>query len=170
MAQIDLKHRYLDSKISSILSNLLDSKILFLLIGFLFTSLLISQYTFAEVLIPSQEYIGYFDYEGVYTVGGNVKNLNDYAVIPTISVTVIDGENTFTNTISHVTIPPKTDIPFKTKFPEVTGDAPVLLEAELKFVKTQKDPIPIPTKKIPTVITIQKYGFTIKKCCRYFMY
>jgi hypothetical protein len=104
---------------------------------------LISQFTFAEVLIPPQEYLGYFDYEGVYTVGGNVKNLNDYAVIPTIFVTVIDGENTFIKVISHVTIPPRTDIPFKTKFPEVTGDTPVLLEAELRFVKTHKDPTSI---------------------------
>lgn len=138
-----MKNKHLDSKISSTLSNLLESKITFLLIGFLFISLLISQFTFAEVLIPPQEYLGYFDYEGVYTVGGNVKNLNDYAVIPTIFVTVIDGENTFTKVISHVTIPPRTDIPFKTKFPEVTGDTPVLLEAELRFVKTHKDPTSI---------------------------
>ncbi|HET9009705.1 MAG TPA: peptidase, partial [Nitrosarchaeum sp.] len=138
-----MKNQLLDSKISSTLSNLLESKITFLLIGFLFTSLLISQFTFAEVLIPPQEYLGYLDYEGVYTVGGNVKNLNDYAVIPTIFVTVIDGENTFTKVISHVTIPPRTDIPFKTKFPEVTGNTPVLLEAELRFVKTHKDPTSI---------------------------
>ncbi len=130
-------------KILSTFSSLLQSKIIFLLIGFVFTSLLISQFTFAEVFIPPQEYIGYFDYEGVYTVGGNVKNLNDYAVIPTIFVTVIDGENTITKTIYHVPIPPRTDIPFKIKFPEVTGDIPILQEAELKFVKTQKDPISI---------------------------
>jgi len=138
MHQIDLINQYLDSKI---LSSLLQSKIIFLLIGIIFTSLLISQFTFAEVFIPPQEYIGYFDYEGVYTVGGNVKNQNDYAVIPTISISVIDGKNTFTKIISHVPIPPKTDIPFKTKFPEVTGNAPILLAPELKFVKTKKDPI-----------------------------
>lgn len=91
---------------------------------------MIFQFAFAEVLIPPQEYLGYFDYEGVYTVGGNVKNQNDFAIIPTIFVTVIDGENTFTKVISHVTIPPKTDIPFKTKFPEVTGDTPILLKAD----------------------------------------
>jgi hypothetical protein len=97
----------------------------------------------ADIFIPPQEYLGYFDYEGVYTVGGNVKNQNDYAVIPTIFVTVIDGENTFTKTIQHVPIPPRTDIPFKIKFSEVTGNSPILLEAKLKFVKTQKVPIPI---------------------------
>ena len=138
--QTDLKNQYLDLKILSTFSSLLQSKIIFLLIGFMFTSLLISQFTFAEVFIPPQEYIGYFDYEGVYTVGGNVKNQNDYAVIPTISVSVIDGENTFTKIIYHVPIPPQTDIPFKTKFPEVTGDAPILLVAKIKFVKTEKDP------------------------------
>lgn len=138
--QIDLKNQHLDSKI---LSSLLQSKITFLLIGIIFASLLISQFAFAEVFIPPQEYIGYFDYEGVYTVGGNVKNQNDYAVIPTISISVIDGGNTFTKIISHVPIPSKTDIPFKTKFPEVTGNAPILLAPELKFVKTKKDPISI---------------------------
>jgi len=143
MHQIDLKIQHLDSKILTTFSSLLQSKIMFLLIGIIFTSLLISQFVFAEVFIPSQEYIGYFDYEGVYTVGGNVKNQNDYAVIPTITVSVIDGENTFTKIISHVPIPPKTDIPFKTKFPEVTGNAPILLAPELKFVKTKKDPISI---------------------------
>ncbi|MCE9652383.1 MAG: peptidase [Nitrosarchaeum sp.] len=134
---------HLDSKFSSTLSRLLGSKIIFLLIGFMFTSLLISQFAFADVFIPPTEYVGYFDYQGVYTVGGNVKNQNDYAVIPTIFVTVVDGENTFTKTILHVPIPPRTDIPFKIKFPEVIGNNPILLEPELKFIKTQKDPIPI---------------------------
>ena len=140
IAQTDLKYQHIDSKILSIFSSLLQSRIIFLLIGFMFTSLLLSQFTFAEVFIPPQEYIGYFDYEGVYTVGGNVKNQNDYAIIPTISVSVIDGKNTFTKIIYHVPIPPKTDIPFKTKFPEVTGDIPILLAPEIKFVKTKKDP------------------------------
>jgi len=138
-----LKNQYPNLNISTTISILSQSKIPLILIGFVFTSLLASQFAFAEVFIPPQEYLGYFDFEGVYTVGGNVKNQNDFAVIPTIFVTVIDGENTFTKTIPHVPIPPRTDIPFKIKFPEVTGDAPVLLEAELKFVKTQKDPISI---------------------------
>jgi len=121
--------------------NLLQFKTIFFAVGFSLALFLMPQFVYAEVVIPPQEYIGYFDSEGVYTVGGNVKNLNDYAVIPTIFVSVIDGENTFTKTILHVPIPPKTDIPFKTKFPEVTGNSPMLLEAKLKFVKTDKNPI-----------------------------
>lgn len=123
-------------------TNSLQSKIILVPIGFVFT-LLISQFAFAEILIPEQEYFGYFDYQGLYTVGGNVKNQNDYAVIPTIFVSVIDGENTFTKIILHVPIPPNTDIPFKIKFPEVKGNSPILLKAEFKFVKTQKEPITI---------------------------
>lgn len=137
-----MKNQHLDSKIYSTLSNLSKLKILFLLSGFVF-ALLFSQSVFAEVFIPSKEYVGYYDYEGVYTVGGNVKNQNDFALIPTISITVIDGENTFTKTITHVTIPPRTDIPFKIKLPEITGDTPILLEPKLKFAKTEKDPLPI---------------------------
>lgn len=138
-----MKNQYLDTKTYSTLFNLFQLKILFIILGFVFTSLLISQFAFADVFIPPQEYIGYFDNEGVYTVGGNVKNQNDFALIPTISITVIDGENIFTKTITHVTIPPRTDIPFKIKLPEITDDIPILLEPKLKFAKTEKDPLPI---------------------------
>jgi len=126
-----------------VLSDLLTAKIIFLLIGFILLPILISQFAFAEVSIPSQEYFGYFDYEDVYTVVGNVKNQNDFAIIPTIFVSVIDGENTFTKVISHVPIPSNKEIPFKIKFPEVIGNEPKLLKAELKFIKTKKDPVSI---------------------------
>lgn len=138
-----LKNYYQNLNISLTRSNLLQLRIILLLVVFSSISLLVFQFAFAEVFIPLQEYFGYFDYEGVYTVGGNVKNQNNYAVLPTISVSVIDAENTFTKTITHVPIPPNTDIPFKIKFPEVTSDHPVLLESVLKFVKTHKDPIPL---------------------------
>ncbi|MFB5637223.1 MAG: peptidase [Nitrosarchaeum sp.] len=143
MTKTDSINSYQNFNTRYAFSNLLQSKIIFFAIGLTFISLVISQFAFADIFIPSKEYIGYFDYEGVYTVGGNVKNQNDYAVIPTILVSVIDNGNTFTKTLYHVPIPAKTDIPFKIKFPEVTGDTPILLEAKLKFVKTEKDPLPI---------------------------
>jgi len=141
--QTCLKSQQLGLKTSLIFSNLLQLKIIFLFIGLLFISLFISNFAFADVFIPPKEYLGYFDYQGVYTVGGNVKNQNDYAVIPTILISVIDGKNTITKTIQHVPISPRTDIPFKIKFPEITNDDPILLEAKLKFVKTEKNLIPI---------------------------
>jgi len=143
MLQINSILQYQNFHIPFIFPNTYQSKIIFLLIGLSFSSLMFSQLVSADVLIPPQEYIGYFDYEGVFTVGGNVKNQNDYAVIPTITISVIDGERTFTSTLHHVPIPPKTDIPFKIKLPEITGDNPILLDAKLKFVKTEKSSIPI---------------------------
>ena len=107
----------------------------------------------ADVFIPSSEYIGYLDSHGVYTVGGNVKNQNDFAVIPLISVSTIDGEKTITKTVSHVPIPPMTDIPFKMKFPEIKGDNPVLQEPVLKYVITEKNSIPLEIIYDKTLIT-----------------
>ena len=51
------------------------------------------QSSFGEVFIPSHEYISYFDSNGIYTVVGNVKNQNDFALIPTITISVIDTDD-----------------------------------------------------------------------------
>jgi hypothetical protein len=126
-----------DPNCNSKLSKSFSLQLTFVITGFIFLSIFFSAAS-AEVFIPSQEYIGYFDNAGVYTVGGNVKNQNNYGVIPTISISVVDGENIFTKTIQHVPIPALTDIPFKIKFNEVSGNSPILLEPELKYVKTQK--------------------------------
>lgn len=115
--------------------------------------ILIPNFAFADVFIPSNEYIGYYDQHGIYTVGGNVKNQNDFALIPTISVSVVDGNTTITKTISHVPIPPMTDIPFKMKFPEVKNENPVLLEPQLQFLETEKKPLPITILYDKTLIT-----------------
>ena len=141
-----MKDQALDLKISSTLSS-------FVIISTLFFISLIPVSVYADAFIPSNEYIGYFDVQGVFTVGGNVKNQNDFALIPTISVSVVDGEITITKTITHVPIPAMTDIPFKIKFPEVNGIEPVLLEAELTYEKTMKSPIPIQILYDKTLVT-----------------
>ncbi len=92
--------------------------------------------SFAEVYIPSHEYMGYFDSKGIYTVIGNVKNENSFAVIPTITVSIIDDEKIFSKTIKHVPIYPDKEVPFKLKFFEVTGSTPVLIKAEISYEKT----------------------------------
>ena len=79
---------------------------------------------FAEVFIPSHEYLGYFDSEGIYTVVGNVKNENSFAVFPTITVSVMDGEKIFSKTIRHVPLAPEKEIPFKIKFFEIKRQQP----------------------------------------------
>ncbi|MEX0862974.1 peptidase [Nitrosopumilus sp.] len=133
--QVHLRNQHLDSKTLSIHSNLVFFTLSIVLFSIF---ILLPIDTFADVLIPSNEYIGYYDANDVYTVGGNVKNQNDFAVLPIISVSVIDGTNTVTKTLSHVPIPAMTDIPFKMKFPEIKNDKPILLEADLKYLVTEK--------------------------------
>ena len=86
-----MKNPHLDSKILSTLSK---SSILFSF-GILFLISVIPQTSFAEVFIPTDEYIGYFDSNGIYTVVGNVKNELDYAVIPHITISVKDDFQIF---------------------------------------------------------------------------
>ena len=115
--------------------------------------MLLPAFVYADVFIPDSEYVGYYDYEGIYTVVGNVKNQNDFALIPTITISVIDDQTTITKTLEHVPIPPMTDIPFKLKFPEIRGQNPVAQTPDLKFVKTNKDRIPIQILYDKTLIT-----------------
>ncbi|QUC64727.1 peptidase [Nitrosopumilus sp. K4] len=109
--------------------------------------------TYADVFVPENEYVGYYDYEGVFTVVGNVKNQNDFALIPTLTISVIDDGTRITKILHHVPIPAMTDIPFKLKFPEVQSENLEVLKAELKFVKTKKNPVPIQIIYDKTLIT-----------------
>ena len=110
--------------------------------GFLFSLMLIPQVSFSEVFIPTDEYIGYFDSNGIYTVVGNVKNEFSYAVIPTITVSVKENSEIFSKTITHVPLGSGAEIPFKIRFSEISNN-PVLLPADLSYDKTTKDVIPI---------------------------
>nr|AIF08649.1 hypothetical protein [uncultured marine thaumarchaeote KM3_31_G08] len=136
-----MRNQHPDSKIFSILSR--TSRLeLSLIFGFLLI-VLVTPLAFAEVFIPSHEYVGFFDSNGIYTVVGNVKNDLEYAIIPTISISVMDGTEKFSKTIQHVPLTPGNEIPFKIKFPEIVGNDPILLPAEITFEKTHADIIPI---------------------------
>jgi len=111
-------------------------------IGFLFSIFLIPL-AFAEVYIPSHEYLGYFDSEGIYTVVGNIKNENRDTIIPTITVSIEDGNETFSKTIKHVAIASDKEIPFKIKFPEVSGNSPILIPAKISFEVSKTKNVPI---------------------------
>ena len=133
-----MRNQYQDSKIYSIPSS---TTLALLSIGLLLV--LVVPSAFADVFIPSHEYLGYFDSEGIYTVVGNVKNENSFAVIPTITVSVKDGEKIISKTIQHVPLASEKEIPFKIKFFEITGNIPVLIPANLSYEKLTKAPIPI---------------------------
>lgn len=118
-------------------------RILFLFFVFLSSLLLAPQFSFGDVFVPVDEYVGYFDSNDVYTVVGNVKNEFDYAIIPTITISIKDNSEIYSQIIQHVPLGAGTEIPFKIKFPNVTGNNLVLMPVELSFEKTQKDTIPI---------------------------
>ena len=104
--------------------------------------MLIPQVSFSEVFVPTDEYIGYFDSNGIYTVVGNVKNEFDYAIIPTITISVKENSEIFSKTIIHVPLGSGAEIPFKIKFSEISNN-PTLLPVDLSYERTLKDVIPI---------------------------
>lgn len=110
------------------------------ILAFSAASLLLFSGAFAEVYIPKDEYFGYFDSNGVYTVVGNVKNETSSAIVPTVKVSVADGLQMFSKTIEHVPIASQKEIPFKVKFQEIRGESPVLLDAGMTFVQTSYQP------------------------------
>ena len=140
--QTHLKNKSQDLKISSTLCDFLKLGSIFFGIVILLSITFVSL-SFAEVFIPSHEYLGYFDSNGIYTIVGNVKNENTYAVIPTITVGVIDEKKIYSKIIKHVPIGVDKEIPFKIKFPEVTSKSPVLLAPEILIEKTNKEIVSI---------------------------
>ena len=116
-------------------------KLFVLLFGFLISFTFLFPVSYAEVIVPPEEYLGYFDSNGVFTVIGNVKNNFEYAIIPTIDVSIKDNSETFTKTIRHVPLSSGSEVPFKIKFPEVSSDNPVLLPPNITFEITNKDPL-----------------------------
>jgi len=133
-----LRNQHLDSKILLIL---FKSKIPIIVFGLAFFSLI--PFAQAEVFVPEDEYVGYFDSNGVYTVIGNVKNELDYAIIPTITVSVIDDSEIFSKTIEHVPLSSDAEIPFKVKFPQVVNPSPILKSPDISYVHTEKIPLDI---------------------------
>ena len=139
-------------KISLTPSKILKSSYLLLALGLLVCLTVVPQFSFAEVFIPSHEYVSYFDSNGIYTVVGNVKNDLDYAIIPTVTVSVENNSKIFSKTIEHVPLASGTEIPFKIKFFQQL-DNPILLPAELSFEKTLEEELPIAILYDETLIT-----------------
>ena len=87
------------------------------------------------VWIPEHEFIGFFDSNGVYTVVGNVKNSENYPIIPTITITIQDGDQTISENIQYVNIMPEKELPFKFVYPEIQSINPVLMEPQISYTR-----------------------------------
>ena len=95
---------------------------------------IISPNAYGDVWIPDHEYIGFYDSNGIYQVVGAVKNSEKIPIIPTLTISVKDGDQIITKNFDLVSIMPEHEIPFKYAFPEVNGPEPILNPAEISFI------------------------------------
>ena len=109
----------------------------------IFVSLILSLFilipasTNGEVYTPDDEYVGFYDHDGVYTVIGGVKNTEMYPVIPTVSVSVIDDDRIFSDKYKFSPIMPAQMLPLKIKLPQVTSENPILEPPQISFEVTE---------------------------------
>ena len=99
--------------------------------------ILIPAFASGEVYIPDHEYVGFYDHDGIYTVIGGVKNNEMYPVIPTITVSVNDGGNVFSQEYKFSPIMPAQMLPLKLKLSQITSENPVLEPPQISYKRTE---------------------------------
>ncbi|NMJ87472.1 MAG: hypothetical protein EX285_06500, partial [Thaumarchaeota archaeon] len=99
--------------------------------------ILIPAFASGEVYIPDHEYVGFYDHDGVYTVIGGIKNTEMYPVIPTVSVSVNDGDYIFYDEYRFSPIMPAQMLPMKIKLSQITSENPTLEPPKISFEITE---------------------------------
>jgi len=99
--------------------------------------ILIPAFASGEVYIPDHEYVGFYDHDGVYTVIGGIKNTEMYPVIPTVSVSVNDGDYIFYDEYRFSPIMPAQMLPMKIKLLQITSENPTLEPPKISFEITE---------------------------------
>jgi hypothetical protein len=107
--------------------------IILVLIGF---GLIAAHQASADVWIPDDEFSGFYNANGTYTVIGAVKNTQDVSIIPTITIHIRDGSNTYSENYVLSTVNSQKDIPFKIEIPDIKGKDAVLDRPEVNYVVT----------------------------------
>jgi len=97
----------------------------------------------ADVWIPEEGLIDYFDAQGTYTVVGTIKNSENYPVIPIVTINIEEGSKIISKYFDYGIILPQKDLPFKIKIPEITSKEPVLKKPRVDFLKTEKKPLDV---------------------------
>jgi hypothetical protein len=95
----------------------------------------------AEVLVHDNEFAGYFDSDGIYTVFGSVRNMENQPVLAKIKVTVNTGDNKFSASSILPVIFPSKDMPFKFRFPQISTGIPILQNPQISFILTNSKPL-----------------------------
>ena len=94
-----------------------------------------TQYANADVWIPENDYIGFYDSQGIYQVVGVIKNSENYPVIPTITISINDNAQVISKNFEYVNIMPEHEMPFKFAFPGIQSKEPSLNNAEVSFIR-----------------------------------
>ncbi|HKC78843.1 MAG TPA: hypothetical protein VKB83_01965, partial [Nitrosopumilaceae archaeon] len=92
------------------------------------------QHANAQVWIPDNEFGGYFDSNGIYTVIGAVKNTENIAIVPTITINIKDNEKMISNSYTLSIVDTYKDIPFKIKLPQIENKNAILEKPDVNFV------------------------------------
>ena len=116
--------------------------LLFIIGGFALFSILIPQIAHAgmygEVYIPEHEFIGFYDETETYTIFAGIKNKEYYPIIPTVTITVQDGDSKIVEEYELSTIMPDNMLPMKVQIPEVKSANPILEEPLISYKKSEK--------------------------------
>ncbi len=97
----------------------------------------------ANVWIPDNEFLGYYDSNGTYTVVGAVKNTETVPIIPSITINVKDGDKEISDNYTLSIVNSQKDIPFKIKILEVQGKNATLETPQVSFVTSSHDALDI---------------------------
>ena len=77
---------------------------------------------YGEVYIPKHEFIGFFDENGTYTIFAGVKNKEYFPIIPTVTISIQDGDELIVREYRLAAIMPENMLPMKVQIPEVNTD------------------------------------------------
>ncbi len=93
-----------------------------------------------EVLIPDEEFAGYFDSNGIYTIVGVVKNTENYAITSHVDISVNDGGKIIPVGQDLPSVGANKDMPFKIRVPQVGNKNIILEKPTVTFSKSITPP------------------------------
>ena len=98
--------------------------------------IIVPHFASANVWIPDDEFSGFYNANGTYTVIGAVKNTEANAIIPTITINVKDNNKTISEKYILSTVNSQKDIPFNIKISQVEGKEAILEKPQVSFTVT----------------------------------
>ena len=89
-----------------------------------------------KCIFQSHEFIGFFDENETYTIFAGVKNKEYFPIIPTVKISIQDGDELIVREYRLAAIMPENMLPMKVQIPEVSTENPILLEPTITYEKT----------------------------------